>query len=48
MKTHPLQRATALVLALLVNLAMFGSIETLAGNQALSPLWATAVSASRG
>lgn len=48
MKTHPLQRAAALALALLVNLAMLGSIETLAGNEAVSPLWAAVVAAPRG
>lgn len=48
MKTRPHERFFALVLALLVNLGLLGSIETLAGNPGVSPLWAAAVMATRG
>ena len=47
MKTRPHERLVALVLALLVNLGLLGSIETLAGHPGVSPLWASAVTASR-
>jgi len=47
MKIHPFQRAVSLVLAAVINLALLGGIEFLAGQEEASPQWAAAVMADR-
>lgn len=48
MKIHFYERAVALGLATLINLALLGSIEYLAGKPQAPGLWAAAVTADRG
>ena len=43
MKNHFLERIVAFGLASVVNLALLGSIEFLAGRQDMAALWAAAV-----
>jgi hypothetical protein len=47
MKIHFLERVVALGLASVVNLALLGSIEFLAGRQDAAALWAAAAMAIR-
>lgn len=48
MKIHFHERAVAPGLATLINLALLGSIEFLAGQPQAPRLWAAAVTADRG
>lgn len=48
MKTNLIHRSTSLLMATLITLALFGSIDHLAGIEEASGVWAAAVMAPRG